>query len=418
MYDIKKLAGECLSCVNKTCIKGCPLDNDITEFIRCIKVEKYKEAFDELSNTTILMSVCGRVCPHFKQCEKSCIKFRMKNPVEIGKLESMIGDMALDNNWKINVPNKTKYNVAVVGSGPAGLTCAYFLRKKCIGVTIYEKYDYLGGLLVHGIPDFRLDKTLVKNLTNSIIDLGINVKYNTSLGADISLDELKEKHAAVFIAVGANKSNKLNIIGEDLNGVYGANEVLEYDMQMDYNNKDIVIIGGGNVAVDMARTCKRKGAENVTVIYRRSKNEMTADDKEISEAIKEGVKFLYQNNVVKIIGNKKVEQVELIKTELINNKEDRKIPVNIDGSNYNINCDIIIKAIGSHTEDFVQKLKINKQSNGKIKITENGNTSDEKVFAGGDVAGTQSTVSWAAKAGRNAAYEIIKYLKKQKEFLN
>ena len=406
---IKKLADECLSCIRKPCMKGCPLNNDITEFIKCIKEDKYEDAYKVLSETTVLSSICGRVCPHFRQCEGSCIKFRMNNPVEIGKLEAVIGDMALDNNWNIKVPEKTKYNVAVVGSGPAGLTCAAFLRRNGIGVTIYEKYDYLGGLLVHGIPDFRLDKTLVKKVTDNIINLGIDVKYNTRLDVDITLDELKEKHDAIFIGIGANLSNNMNISGEELNNVYGANEVLEYGDYHNFKNKNIIVSGGGNVAIDIARCCKRNGSKKVTVVYRRSKDEMPADIKEVDDAVKDGVEFLYQTNILKINGNKKVEEVEVIKTELISKENERPYPVNIEGTNYKVPCDAVMMAIGSHTDYIANNLGLDMKNN-RIKIDEEGRTSDEKVFSGGDVAGTPSTIAWAAKSGRNSAYAIIKYL--------
>ena len=410
---IKTLAKECLSCKNKPCKKGCPLENDITEFIKLIKEDKYKEAYYVLSNTTCLMSICGRVCPQYKLCQGSCIKSRMNNPVKIGIIESIIGDMSFDNNWNINVPKNTKYNVAIIGGGPAGLTCAYFLRKNGIGVTIYEKYDYLGGLLMHGIPDFRLDKQIVKKVCNNIINLGIDVKYNTEFGKDISLDELKEKHDAVFLGMGANVSNKLNIPGEELKGVYGANEVLEHNMNIDCKDKIITIIGGGNVAIDIARTVIRKNAKKVVIIYRRNKNEMPADKTEINDAINEGIEFLFQTNILKILGKTKVEEIELIKTKLVDNNDSRLTPINIENSNYKMKCDIVMRAVGAHADDSVSNIKLDKSKDGRIKIDENGRTSDEKIFSGGDIAGTESTVVLASSAGKNAAYSIIKYLKEK-----
>lgn len=409
---IKKLSEECLSCIKKPCMKGCPLNNDITEFIKFIKEEKYASAFDILSETTVLPSICGRVCPHYKQCEGSCIKFRMNNPVKIGKLESMIGDMALEEGWKIKVPKETKYNVAVVGAGPAGLTCAAFLRRNGIGVTIYEKHDYLGGLLVHGIPDFRLDKKLVKKVTDNIINLGINVKYNMMLGNDINIEELKGNHDAVFIGVGANVSNKMNIPGEELINVYGANEVLEYNSDVDFKDKEVIVSGGGNVAIDIARTAAKKEAKKVTVVYRRSKNEMPADLKEVEDALNDGVEFLYQTNILKILGDEKVQEVELIKTDLIAKEgNNRLVPVNIKETNYKLPCDIVMMAVGAHMDYASSSLNLDKENN-RIKIDIEGHTSDEKVFSGGDVSGTPSTIAWAARAGRNAAYSIIKYLEK------
>ena len=411
MNNIDILARNCESCVTKPCQMGCPLNNDITDFIKCIKNNKYEEAYRVLSKTSVLMPLCGRICPHFQQCQGSCVKGVSYSSVEIGKLEYSIGDMALDNNWNIDVPKDTKYKVAIVGGGPSGLTCAAFLRRNGIGVTIYEKYDYLGGLLVHGIPDFRLPKDLVKRVTDSIVNLGIDVKYNTQLGKDISLEELKNNYDAIYIGIGANKSNKMNIPGEDLNGVYGGNELLEHGIQLDFVGKNVVISGGGNVAMDVARTAKRSGASRVTIVYRRGRNEMPADSKEVEETMADGIEFIYQTNILEILGDNKVNGIEVIRTELVQKEGDSRLsPININGSEYTIDCDYIIMAIGSHPDEFVENLNIEKNKQGKIAIDRYGHTSDEKVFSGGDIAATKGTVAWASRAGRNAAYSIIEYL--------
>lgn len=408
--DNFKYASECLSCPTKPCQKGCPLGNDITDFIKEIKNNEYKKAFDILSETTVLMPICGRICPHNEQCQGSCVKKRMGKSVEIGILESTIGDMALKENWKIEVPKKTNHKVAVIGGGPSGLTCAAFLRKKGIAVTIYEKYNYLGGLLVHGIPEFRLSKKLVKQVTDNIINLGIDVKYNMELGKNLNLEDLKEEYDAIYLAIGANLSNKMNIPGENLKNVYGGNELLENNIKLDYEGKTVIVSGGGNVAMDVARTVKRSGAEKVIIVYRRSENEMPADIKEIEDAKKDGVEILYLTNIVKITGAERVEEIEVVKTKLVKKEgETRLSPVNIDGSNYTIPCDYVMMAVGSHPEAFVEELKLDK-NRGRIAIDEEGRTSDEKVFSGGDIAGTKATVAWAARAGRNAANAIEKYI--------
>lgn len=409
--EVKDLLSNCASCVIKPCQIGCPLNNDITGFIKEMKNENYKGAFDILSNTTVLMSLCGRICPHFQQCQGRCVKGISYNAVEIGKLESIIGDMALENNWTISVPKKTKHNVAVIGGGPAGLTCAAFLRRNGIKVTIYEKHNYLGGIMVHGIPEFRLPKDLVKKVTDSIINLGIDVKYNQELGKDYTLEKIKEKYDAVFIGIGANLSNKMNIQGENTKGVYGANEILENNNHPEYKDKVVIVSGGGNVAMDISRTAKRMGAKKVVVIYRRSEAEMPADKKEIVEAKEEGVEFLFLTTITKIIGKDKVEKLELLKNELVKKENDsRPVPVPIEGSNYEIDADYVMMAIGSHPDEYISTLNL-RQEKGRIKIDENGKTSDEKVFSGGDIAGTKGTVAWASRAGRNAAYAIIEYLK-------
>ena len=409
--EVKDLLSNCASCVIKPCQIGCPLNNDITGFIKEMKNENYKGAFDILSNTTVLMSLCGRICPHFQQCQGKCVKGISYNAVEIGKLESIIGDIALENNWTISVPKKTKYHVAVIGGGPAGLTCAAFLRRNGIKVTIYEKHNYLGGIMVHGIPEFRLPKDLVKKVTDSIINLGIDVKYNQELGKDYTLEKIKEKYDAVFIGIGANLSNKMNIQGENTKGVYGANEILENNNHPEYKDKVVIVSGGGNVAMDISRTAKRMGAKKVVVIYRRSEAEMPADKKEIEEAKEEGVEFLFLTTITKIIGKDKVEKLELLKNELVKKENDsRPVPVPIEGSNYEIDADYVMMAIGSHPDEYISTLNL-RQEKGRIKIDENGKTSDEKVFSGGDIAGTKGTVAWASRAGRNAAYAIIEYLK-------
>lgn len=409
--EVKDLLSNCASCVIKPCQIGCPLNNDITGFIKEMKNENYKGAFDILSNTTVLMSLCGRICPHFQQCQGKCVKGISYNAVEIGKLESIIGDMALENNWTISAPKETKHNVAVIGGGPAGLTCAAFLRRNGIKVTIYEKHNYLGGIMVHGIPEFRLPKDLVKKVTDNIISLGIEVKYNQELGKDYTLEEIKEKYDAVFIGIGANLSNKMNIQGENIKGVYGANEILENNNHPEYKDKVVIVSGGGNVAMDISRTAKRMGAKKVVVIYRRSEAEMPADKKEIEEAKEEGVEFLFLTTITKIIGKDKVEKLELLKNELVKKENDlRPSPVPIAESNYEIVADYVMMAIGSHPDEYISTLNLRREK-GRIKIDENGKTSDEKVFSGGDIAGTKGTVAWASRAGRNAAYAIIEYLK-------
>lgn len=414
MEEIKEKSEYCLNCKIKPCSnKGCPLGNDIPTFIKAIKEENYKKAYEILSGTTVLEAVCGRICPHTKQCEGSCVRGIKSKPVSIGELEAFVGDISIKENYKItqnNTSNKNK-KIAIIGGGPAGLTASAFLLKEGYSVTLYEKYNYLGGLLVHGIPEFRLPKNTVKDTIQKIIDLGLEVKYNMELGKDFSIQELESKYDAIFLAFGANIATKMGIYGEDLEGVYGGNQLLEYNNHPDYKNKKAAIIGGGNVAMDCARTVKKLGAEEVSVIYRRAEEQMPAETKEIEEAKEEGIKFIFQNNLVKILGNNKVEQIELIKTELVQKEgETRKSPVNIPDSNYIIDIDYVIMALGSHPEQFVSQLGLELTEKGYIKIDENNRTSNEKIFAGGDLAGAKGTVAWAARSGRDTAEAIIKYL--------
>lgn len=413
--EIKQKAEYCLNCKTKPCLNnGCPLNNDIPGFIEAIKQENYQEAYDILSETTVLSSVCGIICPHQKQCQGACVRGIKGESVRIGDLEAFIGELAIKNDYKIKTDVEEKYKskkVAIIGGGPAGLTCAAFLARKGVYVTIYEKNNYLGGLLVHGIPDFRLEKEKVKQAIDRILELGIIVKYNMQLGKNLNLKDLEKKYDAIFISVGANISSKMGIEGEILQGVYGGNELLEYKIHPEYKGKIVAINGGGNVAMDTARTIKRMGAKRVIVIYRRAREQMPAEDKEIQDAINEGVEFLFQHNIVKINGKCKVESLELIKTELIKKEgEDRLSPVNIENSNYEIPVDYVVMALGSKPEAYIQNLNLELNKYGNVKIDEQGRTSNPKIYAGGDVVGIKGTVAWAAKSGRDAADTICKDL--------
>lgn len=414
MEEIKEKANYCLNCPVKPCSnKGCPLNNNIPEFIKAVKEEDIKKAYEILSETTVLESVCGRICPHMKQCEGSCVRGIKGEPVSIGDLEAYVGDVAIKNNYKISEINKEKKDkkIAIVGGGPAGITASAFLLKKGFSVTLFEKYNYLGGLLVHGIPEFRLPKNIVKNTIQKVIDLGLEVKYNYELGKNLSLNELEKDYDAIFLAYGANITTKMGVEGEELDGVYGGNQLLEYKNHPDYKGKSVAVIGGGNVAMDCARTIKRLGAENVKIIYRRAEEQMPAETKEIQEAKEEGIEFLFQNNIVKIIGKNKVEKLELIKTELVQKEgETRKVPINIEDSNYVIDIDYVVMALGSMPESFTMDLGLTLNKYGYIYIDENYQTSNKKIFAGGDIAGCKSTVAWAARSGREAANKITQFL--------
>ncbi len=426
MEDIIEETKYCLNCKVKPCsLKGCPLNNDIPAFIAQAKNGDFEEAFKILTKTTVLPAVCGKICPHYKQCMGSCVRGIKGNSVNIGKIEEYIGKVALEKGYSLvneyteiskeEYEENSKKKVAIVGSGPSGLTAAAFLRRKGFKVTIYEKYNELGGILRRGIPEFRLDKNVLDNTINKILDLGIETKYNQELGKNLSMKSLEENYDAIYIAIGANISTKMNVPGEELNGVFGGNELLEKNLHPDYKDKKVAIIGGGNVAMDCARTIKRKGAKEVVVIYRRAEEQMPAEKKEIEDAKNEGIEFLFQNNLVKILGNKKVEKIECIKTKLeIKEGETRAIPVNIENSNYEIDMDYVVMAVGSKADkEIIEKSGVDINNKGYIKINEKYNTNNEKIFAGGDVVGQNATVAFAARDGRNAAERIEEYLKKR-----
>ena len=412
--QIEQKANYCLNCKVKPCSqKGCPLNNNIPDFIQALKKEEYLEAYKILSETTVLPGVCGRICPHEKQCQGSCVRGIKGEPVSIGELEAYVFDKVHELGYHLSdcyeKKEKTNKKVAIIGGGPAGLTCAGFLAKEGINVTIYDKYDYLGGLLVFGIPEFRLPKEIVKTTVKDILDLGVEVKYNKELGKDFELKDIEDQYDAIFLSIGANVSSKMGVEGEELKGVYGGNELLEYNLHPEYTNKKVIVVGGGNVAMDCARTINKLGAKEVTVVYRRAEEQMPAERKEILDAKNEGIKFAFQNNIVKILGQDKVEKVELIKTDLIKKEgESRLVPVNIENSNYQVDVDYIVMALGSKPQEYVKDLGLKLNKWGNIEVDDEYKTSNPKIYSGGDLAGMKGTVAWAANSGREAAKNIIK----------
>ena len=403
--NIKDKANYCLQCKNSPCRTGCPLGNNIPEFIRLFREDNYVDAYNTLLNTTCLPSICGRICPHEVQCQSKCIRGYKGDPVSIGEIEKEIGDIAINENYPIPIKESNGKRIAIIGGGPAGLTCAYFLKVNGFDVTIYEKHDYLGGLLSHGIPDFRLDRDILTKSIDRIINLGINVKYNMELGNNLTLDELNE-YDAIVITIGANLSNKMNIPGEELLNVIPGNEFLEEKHVLDLTNKKVIVSGGGNVAIDVARTTKRMGAD-VTIVYRRDEISMPANRVEINEAKKEEINFLLQTNILEVVGEDKVSNIKVIKTELIKEEGNRPRPVNIEGTEYDIPCDYIFMAIGSHPDnDIVNSLNL-ELDNGYIKHDETGLTSNPKIYTAGDIANDPNTVAYASSAGRNVAFSII-----------
>ncbi len=415
--EIIKKVEYCLNCKNPQCRTGCPLGNNIPAFIQKLKENNIQEAYQILCKTTVLPAICGRVCPHQKQCQGKCIRGIKSEPVSIGELEAYVGDWALTQKDSLlkcygNIQEKNK-KVAIIGGGPSGLTAAAFLRRNGYQVTIYEKQKDLGGILKRGIPEFRLASEIVEKTIEQILNLGIKVQCEKELGRNLNLEELEKEYDAIYLAIGANIPRKMVIDGEELLGVYGGNSLLENANHPDYKNKKVAIIGGGNVAMDCARTIKKMGAANVYVIYRRSEAEMPAEIKEIADAKSEGIEFLFLNNIVKILGTNKVEKIECIKTELVQKEgETRLSPVNIENSNYTMDMDYVIMAVGGKVDvEIIEKNGIEMTSKKYVYVNENNQTSHEKVFAGGDIVGQNSTVAWASSDGRKVANKIIEYLK-------
>lgn len=403
---MKEKAEYCLGCINEPCSKACPLENDIPNFIKCIKENRLEDAYYVLTQNTVLTSICGRICPHDKQCQGSCTRRFKGDPVSIGELEAYIGDLSIRKNWTIPIKERINKKVAVIGSGPSSLTCANFLYRNGIDVTIYEKYDKLGGILNHSIPDFRLDKDIVEETINKIIK-GINIKYNMELGKNFSHEDIIDEYDYIYLGIGSNISNDLNIPGEELNGVIGGNELLEKKLDINFEDKTIIVNGGGNVAMDVARYIKRKNPHKVIVVYRRSENEMPAEKKEIADAKNENIEFLFKTNILSINGDNKVEEISAIHTELVEKENERPYPVNVEGTNFNVKCDYVIKAIGSSFDKkIINKLNI-ETKNGLIVVDEKQKTSNDKVYAGGDLTNQKRTIAWAARSGRNAAEAII-----------
>ena len=411
--EIKELAEECLNCIKPTCIEGCPLKNNIPQFINYIKENEEKKAWEELNKTTIYQSICGRICPHEKQCESHCIKNKIGKPTQIGKIEEYLGNLAEKNKWYEKENNKELIDkkVAIIGSGPSGLTCAYWLAKNGIKVDIYEKDENPGGLLNHGIPEFRISKERINGIIERLKKLDISFITNTEIEKDITIQDLLQKYDAIFIGIGANSSKRMNIEGENQDNVFFANELLENENFPDFNNKIITVNGGGDVALDMVRVAKRMNPKKVNLLYRRSENEMPAQVKEIEEAKKEGVEFYYQTDLIKIENNK----IECQKTKLIEDKNStRKVPVNIENSNFSIETDYLIEAIGSKpNKQLIDKIKkyIEITDKDYIKVNEKYETSNPKIYSGGDIIGSNQTIATASRDGREASKTIIENLK-------
>ncbi len=430
-------AMRCLNCKNMPCVSGCPVKIHIPEFIQKIRECDFEGAYQVISKSSSLPAVCGRVCPQESQCESKCVRGIKGEPVGIGRLERFVADWHNEHTNDAPTPPKSNgHRVAVVGSGPSGLTCAGDLAKKGYSVTVFEALHLAGGVLVYGIPEFRLPKSIVAKEVDTLKALGVEIKTNTVIGKTFTVDELFEMgYEAVFIGSGAGLPRFMGIPGESLNGVYSANEFLTRNNLMKaYKDgsttpilkaKNVAVVGGGNVAMDAARTALRLGAEHVYIVYRRSLNELPARHEEVEHAMEEGIEFKLLCNPVKIHGydnpddkrdpkNGSVVGIECIKMELGEpDASGRRSPVEIPGSEFTLDVDCVIISIGTSPNPLIKSttdgLEVNRRG-GIVVNEETGLTSKAGVYAGGDAVTGAATVILAMGAGKTAAAAIDEYL--------
>ncbi len=423
-------ADRCLNCKNKPCMQGCPVSVKIPEFIALIKEGKYEDAYQKIKETNALPAVCGRVCPQEKQCESKCVRGIKGEPVGIGRLERFAADWHMANveeTAKKPEPNGKK--VAVVGSGPSGLTAAGELAKRGYTVTIYEAFHVAGGVLMYGIPEFRLPKDIVQKEIANLKELGVDIETNVIIGKTITVDELLEDYGydAIYIGSGAGLPSFMRLEGESLNGVYSANEFLtrinlmkgykfpEYDTPV-FVGKNVAVFGGGNVAMDAARSAKRLGAENVYIVYRRGEEELPARREEVEHAKEEGIIFKLLNNPTRFIGDENgwLKGVEIIEMELGEpDASGRRRPVAKQGTEHIVDIDTAVIAIGQTPNPLIKQTTkgLETNSHGCIVADEaTGKTSRDRIYAGGDVVTGAATVILAMGAGKASAEEIDRVL--------
>ena len=424
-------AQRCLNCKHMPCVAGCPVNVQIPKFISLIAEGKFADACAAIKETSALPAVCGRVCPQETQCECKCVRGIKGEPVAIGRLERFAADWAREHNAEeIVKPESNGIKVAIIGAGPAGLTCAGDLAKLGYDVTIFEAFHKAGGVLVYGIPEFRLPKVIVQKEVENLEKMGVKIMTNMVIGKVLSIDELFNDYGfkAVFVGSGAGLPSFMGIEGEGLVGVYSANEFLtrinlmkayldEYDTPI-RKGKSVAVVGGGNVAMDAARSAMRLGAEHVYIIYRRSEAELPARAEEVHHAKEEGIEFLLLNNPTKILGdeNGNVRAIECIKMELGEpDASGRRRPVAIEGSNYEVPVDTVIMSIGTSPNPLIRSTTEGLEANkwGCLVADDKAATTKEGVYAGGDAVTGAATVILAMGAGKTAAESMHEYLQEK-----
>ncbi len=421
-------AARCLNCKNKPCVGGCPVSIDIPAFIAEVKEGNFEEAYQIINRSSSLPAVCGRVCPQETQCEQKCVRGIKGEPVAIGRLERFVADWHNKNiDTPAVAPASNGHKVAIIGSGPSGLACAGDLAKKGYDVTVFEALHLAGGVLVYGIPEFRLPKTIVQKEIDTLKELGVKVETNMVIGKVLSIDELFEMgFESVFIGSGAGLPRFMNIPGENLKGVYSANEFLtRVNLMKAYKEnsrtpiehaKKVAVVGGGNVAMDAARCAKRLGAEEVYIVYRRSEKELPARAEEVEHAKEEGIVFKVLTNPVEVLGNEDgmVSGIKCVEMELGEpDASGRRRPVVKEGSEFVLDVDCVIMSIGTSPNPLIKSTTegLETQKWGGIVADETtGQTSREGVFAGGDAVTGAATVILAMGAGKQAAQAIDEYI--------
>ena len=424
-------AKRCLNCRQHPCVNGCPVNVRIPEFIAKVAEGEFEEAYKIITSTNSLPAVCGRVCPQEHQCEGKCVRGIKGESVGIGRLERFVADWHAahaDPNAKVEKPVSNGHRVAVVGSGPAGLTCAGDLARMGYEVTVYELFHKAGGVLVYGIPEFRLPKAIVAREVAALEEMGVKIVTDAVIGRAISIDELltEEGFEAVFLGSGAGLPRFLGIPGENLLGVYSANEFLtrinlmkayreDYDTPIKHH-KRVAVVGAGNVAMDAARCAKRLGAEHVYIVYRRGMEEVPARKEEVHHAMEEEVEFKLLTNPVRVIGDEKgyVTGIECIKMELGEpDEKGRRRPMPVEGSNFVLEVDCMIDALGTSPNPLLRMTTpgLEADKHGCLIADEKGKTTHEGVFAGGDAVTGAATVILAMGAGKTAATAIDEYIK-------
>ena len=433
----KEQSSRCSQCGVPFCQVHCPLHNNIPDWLKLTAEGRLHEAYELSQSTNNMPEICGRICPQDRLCEGNCVIEKSGHgTVTIGSVEKYITDTAWEKGWikPIKVKNQKSQSVGIIGAGPAGLACAEELRKSGFQVTIYDRYDRPGGLLIYGIPNFKLEKFVVERRTKLLKDSGIIFKQNFEIGKNSSLNELQDKHDAILISTGVYKARNVEIQGANLKNIFpamdfltasnrkglGDNVKLFDDGTLNAENKNIIVVGGGDTAMDCVRTAVRQKAKSVKCLYRRDRENMPGSAREVGNAIEEGVEFLWLSNPNKFIGTQKVESVEVSKMKLGEPDESgRRKPIVMENSKYNLKAEMVIKALGFDPEDLPklfnsEDLAVSRWGTIKIDL-KTMQTNLPGVFAAGDIVRGASLVVWAVRDGRDAAVQIEKYLNENKK---